>query len=71
MLERGCIVVLAVLLTGLTLVSVAGHGPFAGSVLVTLTYNHGIDEGDVPIAFGWVVGMGCLAVLWRRTNVRP
>ncbi len=66
MFERVCVVVLALVLTLLAFVSVAGHGPFAGEVLYTISPTHGIDEGDVPIAVAWALGMGCLAVLWRR-----
>ena len=66
MLQRFCIVVLAVVLTLLFAVSVAGHGPLAGRVLFTISPTHGVDEGDVPMALAWVLGMGCLTILWRR-----
>jgi hypothetical protein len=64
--ERACIVVLAVVLTLLFAVSVAGHGPLAGQVLYTISPTHGVDEGDVPMAIAWALGMGCLLGLWRR-----
>ena len=66
MTERACLVVVAAIITMVSLVAVAGHGPFAGHVLLALTANHGIDEGDVPVALAWLVAMCCLVAVWRR-----
>ena len=68
MLERACLALVALALTVLSVIAVAGHSRFAGEVLFALTPTHGVDEGDVPVALTWLVGMIGLAVLWRRVD---
>lgn len=41
---------------------IAGHGPWAGDVLLRLTANHGINVGDTLVIGLWLASM---AVLWR------
>jgi hypothetical protein len=60
------IVVVQLVLTGLAVALVLGHGPWSGDKLVEVTYNHGVNTGDVPIAAAWLVATGCLLALWRR-----
>jgi len=53
------------LLTGLTLMSLAGHTPWDGRVLLTVTADHGLHDGDVPVLAAWLLGMVGCAWLWR------
>lgn len=66
MLDRLLIALSAVVLAGLTLLLLAGHGPWAGPKVISLTYNHGVNEGDIPVLIAWAVGTGCLGWLWVR-----
>ncbi len=53
-------------LTAMTLLLLAGHGPWSGHVLVELTNRHGLNYGDLPILALWVIGLICCVALWRR-----
>jgi hypothetical protein len=71
MRTRVLLVLVAAALSVLALRSVAGHDRLAGHTLISLTMDHGIDAGDLPVALVWVVGMVCLALLWpRRVTAR-
>lgn len=49
----------------LALFLVAGHGPWTGRVLFTVSESHGMHAGDVPVILLWLAGMGCSVALWR------
>jgi hypothetical protein len=66
--ERVCIAGAALVITALAVALVAGHGPWAGPLIVTLSSSHGIHAGDLPVMAGWLVGMACCNVLWRRSR---
>ena len=66
MRDRGYIVLLACVLTGLTLMLLLGHGPWAGHELFAVSESHGLNSGDVPVLVAYVIGLfGCVQ-LWRR-----
>jgi hypothetical protein len=60
------VVLLGVVLTVLTLLLLAGHGPWAGRQLFAFNVYHGINSGDVPVLLLWLVGMGGCAYLLRK-----
>ena len=49
----------------LALLLVAGHGPWTGRVLFTVSDSHGMHSGDVPVVLLWLAGMACSVALWR------
>jgi hypothetical protein len=53
------------ILTAFTFVLLVNRRPGVGRILVTLSPDHGIHVGDIPVAAAWVLGMVCLVVLWR------
>ena len=66
MLSRGLILVVQLVLTGLAVALVLGHGPWAGDELVAVTRSHGVNTGDIPVLAAWLVTTVCLMALWRR-----
>ncbi|GIG27476.1 hypothetical protein [Cellulomonas marina] len=64
--ERLLVGVLLLVVSGFALLLLAGHGPWAGPVLVTITQSHGINEGDVVVVVGWLAAAVCAALLVRR-----
>jgi hypothetical protein len=51
-----------------TLMLLAGHGPWSGHTLVALSGSHGLNSGDlVPLA-AWLAGAACCAYIWRGTG---
>ena len=65
-MRRLPIVLVLGILTVLTLLLIAGHGPWAGHVIWELDEAHGLNSGDVPVLVLWVLGTGCCLVLLRR-----
>jgi len=63
--DRVYIVLVMIVLTGLTLASIAGHGPWAGDELVAVSERHGLNDGDIPILAAWAMGAACCWRLWR------
>ena len=53
-------------LSALTLLLLAGHGPWAGHVLWALDPAHGLNTGDLPVLGLWAIGSLCCAALLRR-----
>jgi hypothetical protein len=67
MVARALAVLLALVISVLTLLLLAGHGPWAGRLLVDLGSGHGLNTGDVPVLLLWTVGMGgCAYLMFRR-----
>ena len=67
--HHAVVVGLALVLSVLTLLLIAGHGPWAGEAIpgLTLSADHGLNTGDLPVLALWVVGMlGCGHLLRRR-----
>lgn len=65
-MRRGVVVLLAGVLTMLTLLLLAGHGPWAGPVMWEWSTSHGLNVGDLPVLAAYGVGCGCCAWLWRH-----
>jgi hypothetical protein len=65
-LERSLVVLVASALTALTAISLAGHGPAAGEVLLHVTDRHGLNRGDLLPLGVWATGMTACLVLWRK-----
>ena len=63
---RAVVVLLGLVLSVLTLLLIAGHGPWAGSTLVAFDDSHGLNTGDVPVLVLWVVGMAGCGYLVRK-----
>lgn len=64
--RRAVVVGVAVALTLLTVLLLAGHGPWAGRPLLTLSSDHGLNTGDVPVLVLWALGLlGCGWLLRR------
>jgi hypothetical protein len=59
---------LMLILTGLMLMSVAGHTPWDGTVLLSITTSHGLHEGDVPVLVAWLLGLLGCGWLWRNQS---
>jgi hypothetical protein len=66
-LARACLIVLAGVQTFFAFLLVAGHSRFAGHVLISISPTHGLDSGDLPVLFLWLVSMTCCAVVWSKT----
>lgn len=61
------VAVVAGVVTALTLLLLAGHGPWSGRIVWQATPDHGLNTGDVPVLVFWGVGMlACLLLLRRR-----
>jgi hypothetical protein len=58
-----CTSVTAFVLTGFTFLLLTGHYIEDGPVLVRLSPDHGIHQGDVFVVAGWVLAMLSLVVL--------
>ncbi|NHC23852.1 hypothetical protein G6553_11795 [Nocardioides sp. IC4_145] len=59
-------IVLAEVVSILCVLLIAGHGPWAGPVLLGLSEDHGLNAGDVPVLGLWLLGLAACAGLWRR-----
>ena len=66
MLDRLLVVLIVLVLTVLTGALLAGHGPWAGPVLVTFSPTHGLNQGDLPVLAAWLVGVWACLALWSR-----
>ncbi len=64
-MRRGVVLLLAGVLTMLTLLLLAGHGPWAGPVIWTISPDHGLNVGDLPVLGAYVIAVGCCAWLWH------
>lgn len=58
-------IVLAEVVSILAVLLIAGHGPWAGPVLVAFSEDHGLNVGDVPVLLLWAAGLAACAALWR------
>lgn len=65
-MRRADVVMVAVVTTALTLMLLAGHGPWAGRPILTIRAgSHGLNAGDVPVLVLWAAAMVGCARLWR------
>jgi hypothetical protein len=58
------------ILTAFTAVLLLAKRPGMGRILFTVSEEHGIHAGDVPIVALWVVGLVCGALLLRDSRAR-
>ena len=65
-LDRLCAVVAVVVLTGFALLLVTGRYVADGPVLLSLSAQHGLHEGDVLVAAAWVAGVAAVVVPMLR-----
>lgn len=65
-MRRELAIVVAAALTGLMMLLIAGHGPWAGEVIFKVAPTHGINSGDLPVIGLWLVGMAGVVLLARR-----
>ena len=63
-----CALVAVVVLTGFALLLVTGRYLADGPVLLTLSSEHGLHEGDLLVAAGWAVGVAAVVLLLRRRS---
>ena len=63
-----CAVVAVVVLTGFALLLVTGRYLADGPVLLTLSSRHGLHEGDLLVAAGWVAGVAAVGLLLARRS---
>lgn len=61
-LQAAC---LAIVITVLALLSVAGSSRLSGPVVVAIDWHHGIHREDLVVAGCWLVGMTLCALLAR------
>lgn len=65
--RRAVVIGLALVLSILTLLLIAGHGPWAGRTLFEVNNRHGLNTGDIPVLVLWLGGMlGCGYLLRNR-----
>lgn len=62
---RVTVILVWLVITGLTLALLAGHGPWSGREFLRITHSHGVNTGDVPVIVGWLLGSLACGVLWR------
>ncbi len=60
------LVVIAGVITVMTILLVAGHGPWAGHEIIRISANHGVNDGDVPVIAAGLLGLLCCWRLWRN-----
>ena len=65
MLRMTLALVAALCLTALTVLLIAGHGPWSGRPLISLSHGHGINVGDLPVFGFWALGVVACALLAR------
>ena len=68
MRQRTAVVIVFSAMTLVTLMLLAGHGPWAGRPMLKLFGGHGLNVGDVVPLAAWAVSAACCAALWRRAD---
>lgn len=58
-------IILAEVVSIFSVLLIAGHGPWAGPLLLKVSENHGLNVGDVPVLVLWVAGLAACVSLWR------
>ena len=53
-------------LTFVTALLLAGHGPWAGRTILAVTFDHGLNTGDIPVLIAWAVGLVACGLLGRE-----
>ena len=64
---RAIALLLALVISLLALLLLAGHGPWSGRTLIDFGGRHGLNTGDLPVLLLWAVGMaGCGYLVSRK-----
>lgn len=63
---RGYVIAVAVALTVLMVLLVAGHEAWSGPKLFAVSSEHGVHLGDLPVLAVWAVGLYVCMRQWRR-----
>ena len=58
-----CVLVTGAVLSGFAVLLVTGEYENDGTVVVSLTRDHGLHQGDLFVLAGWMVAMAALSVL--------
>jgi hypothetical protein len=66
--DRACALLAVVVLTGFALLLVTGRYLADGPVLLSLSGGHGLHEGDLLVAAGWVAGVAAVVLLLLRRS---
>jgi hypothetical protein len=64
--DWACALVAVVVLTGFAALLVTGRYVADGPILLSLSAEHGLHEGDLLVAAGWVVAVGAVVLLTVR-----
>lgn len=64
--SRAIAVGLALVISILTLLLIAGHGPWSGRTLIAFDPYHGLNSGDLVVIVLWAVGMAGCGYLVRK-----
>jgi hypothetical protein len=70
MRQRALVVIVMTTMTVVTLLLVAGEGPWAGRTIWHFDpgHGHGLHLGDLVPLGAWLVAAGCCVALWRRAD---
>ena len=68
MRQRTAVAIVFASMTLVTLMLLAGHGPWAGRPILPVSHEHGLNTGDVVPLAAWVASAVSCAVLWRRSG---
>jgi hypothetical protein len=68
MQQRTAVAVVFASMTLVTLMLLAGHGPWAGRPILSFFGGHGLNTGDIVPLAAWAVSAVSCAVLWRRSR---
>jgi hypothetical protein len=66
LVDRLCAALAVVVLTGFAVLLVTGRYVADGPVLLDLSAEHGLHEGDLLVAAGWVAGVAAVVRLLLR-----
>ena len=62
--RRPLVLLVLLILNVMTLMLIAGHGPWAGRTILVLGDDHGLNAGDIPVLLMWLIGSAsCIKVL--------
>ena len=68
MTHRGAVLVVFGSLSLVTLMLLAGHGPWSGRVIWAVSGTHGLNSGDVVPLLAWLVGTVACVRLFIRSD---
>jgi len=66
--RQGCLVVGVIVQSAFLALLLAGHEPWAGPILFSVTARHGVHVADIPLVALWLVGLVAAATSWRSSS---